>query len=125
VKRPLYPINVWAYQVNAWRLFNFCESLHETLDCAKKLPYTTVVRRAKEIFRSITSGCASLFRLIATETGRDVFLTVPGERCRMRCVCPATHHQRGGLPGSFRHVTRLDALARIANASYFLFLIGP
>jgi len=47
VKQPLYPINVWAYQANAWRLFNFCESLHEALDCAKKLPYTPVVLSTK------------------------------------------------------------------------------
>jgi hypothetical protein len=47
VKPPLYPINVWAYQANAWRLFNFCESLHEALDCAKKLPYTPVVLSTK------------------------------------------------------------------------------
>ena len=43
MRQPLYPINVWAFQANAWRLFNFCESLHEALDCAKKLPYTPVV----------------------------------------------------------------------------------
>ena len=48
VKQPLYPINVWAYQANAWRLFNFCESLHEALDCAKKLPYTPVVLSTKK-----------------------------------------------------------------------------
>ena len=47
VKQSLYPINVWAYQANAWRLFNFCESLHEALDCAKKLPYTPVVLSTK------------------------------------------------------------------------------
>jgi hypothetical protein len=47
VKPPLYPINVWAYQANAWRLFNFCESVHEALDCAKKLPYTPVVLSTK------------------------------------------------------------------------------
>ena len=47
VRQPLYPINVWAYQANAWRLFNFCESLHEALDCAKKLPYTPVVLSTK------------------------------------------------------------------------------
>ena len=47
MRQPLYPINVWAYQANAWRLFNFCESLHEALDCAKKLPYTPVVLSTK------------------------------------------------------------------------------
>ena len=47
VKQSPYPINVWAYQANAWRLFNFCESLHEALDCAKKLPYTPVVLSTK------------------------------------------------------------------------------
>jgi len=43
VRQSLYPINVWAYQANAWRLFNFCESLRDALDCAKRLPYTPVV----------------------------------------------------------------------------------
>ena len=47
MRQPLYPINVWAYQANAWRLFNFCESLHEPLDCAKKIPYTPVVLSTK------------------------------------------------------------------------------
>ena len=47
VKQPLYPINVWAYQANAWRLFNFCESVRDALDCARKLPYTPVVLSTK------------------------------------------------------------------------------
>ena len=43
MRKPLYPINVWAYQANAWRLFTFCQNIYEALICAKKLPFTPVV----------------------------------------------------------------------------------
>jgi len=42
----------------------------------------------------------------------------------MRCVSPATHHQVGNLaglcPSALEIEAVLDALAKIANASYFL-----
>jgi hypothetical protein len=46
MRKTLFPINVWAYQGNAWRLFNFCESINDALQCAKKLPFTPVVLSA-------------------------------------------------------------------------------
>lgn len=55
MRRPLYPINVWAYQANAGRLISLCESISEALDCAKKLHYTPVVLSTKKICPSLTN----------------------------------------------------------------------
>jgi hypothetical protein len=45
VTRPLYDQHLGT--PGEMRLFNFCSSIDEALDCAKKLPYTPVVLSTK------------------------------------------------------------------------------
>jgi hypothetical protein len=43
MKKRLFPISVWAYRSKSLQLFNFCQSVKEALNCAKKLPFTPIV----------------------------------------------------------------------------------
>jgi hypothetical protein len=46
MKKSLYPITVWACRGNSLSLFNFCESLMEAVDWAKRPPFTPTVLSA-------------------------------------------------------------------------------